>query len=575
MKRFAPLVIIALIGVPLCLAVTYGSKWTPGPKYGMPVALLADDRHFADGAPLDALTAAIIRTGYQEEISGGIVGTFAGGMAWVIHQWGKQPVVTRGRRNARGAVKEAALGLSLDVGLMRWNDRDVLSRRHVLNSVLILGRTGSGKTSGSGMALGRAIVADPLSSLLILAAKPEDAHMWRNIFRERGRPLLEFSPEGNLRCCMIDFIQRCGADTREVVDFLLVSAEVLRGENKGGGEYGSFFQDEERRYLYHAVEILRQAGVAVSVPNLQRFISDAALSVEQRNSDAWRDGFHNACLRRAAERKKSPREKHDFELAVAAWGKDWVVMAPRTRSSVLATLLNTCFYFNAGIARELISTTTNCSPLDMLQGRSILVNCPSCEYGPSGALISTCWKYLTQKTILARQFKPGDFYNVIWADEAWQIVTSFDQHYIATSRSHGGALCLLAQGRDSFYSALKGENGKHFANGLISQFGHRVVHALGSPEDAEYHSSLLGRRLTTTFGGSMHPSQDAFDALWGNAQCHTSFNEHMENILEPRVFLSGLRCGGSENQGRVDAIVIRSGEPFSTGENYLFTTFKQ
>ena len=547
---------------------TFGSHWSFG-RYGMPRTLLSPDgRHFADGEPLDPMTAALVRSGHEEEVYLGVVGLQAVG--WMV--------LARDLRKTKQIITTLA-NQDLDVGLGQWNRHDRFTRRHVLNGgVLIMGRPGSGKTSGSGMTLGRAIVGDPLSSMLILAAKPEDAAMWRRIFAEKRRTLLEFSPGGRLRCNMIDFIQRCGGDTREVVDFILTAAEVLRGESQGGGEYGSFFQDEERRYLYHAVEILRQAGVAVSAPNLQQFISGAALSAEQRNSEAWREGFHNGCLRAAAAREKSAREKHDVELATMAWAKEWVTMAQRTRSCVLAGMLNTLFYFNSGIARELISTSTNCSPLDMLQGRSILVNCPSSEYGLSGVLISTCWKYLTQKTILARSFKPGDFWNCIWADEAWQVTTSFDQHYAATSRSHGGAMVYLVQSRDSFYSALKGENGKHFADTLIGMFHHRIFHALGSADDAEWASSLLGRRKEISYGGSIQPAADCFDAafghLLGQSRVQSSLNESYQPILQPRVFFE-LQTGGKENHGIVSGIVIRSGEPFANGENWIHATFQQ
>lgn len=481
----------------------------------------------------------------------------------------------------RPAKTTAASVDPLDTVLMFWGKANAFTRRHLLSGgVLILGRPGASKTTGSGMTLARAIVADERSSLLILAAKIDDAVMWRRVFAEKGRELLEFSPDDNLRCNMLDFIQNCGGDTREIVDFLMTASEVLRGESKGGGEYGSFFQDEERRYFYHAVEILRQAGVAVSAPNLQRFINGAALSTEQLASEKWREGFHNQCLRTAALREKSVREQHDFGMARDAWCLGWPVMAPKTRSCVLSGMLNSLFYFNSGIARELISTTTNCSPLDMLHGgKSILVNCPSCEYGPSGVLLSTCWKYLTQKAILARQFKPDDFYHLVWADEAWQVTTSFDQHYAATSRSHGGAMVYLAQSRDSFYSALKGEDGKHFADTLMGMFHHKVFHALGSAEDAEYASSLLGRRLETTFGGQMQPPEDPFNAIfgdmWGQSRVSTSFNEAYQPVLQPRVFLSGLRCGGAANAYLADAIVIRSGEPFHNGENWILATFSQ
>src|SRR5581483_2498392 len=63
----------------------------------------------------------------------------------------------------------------LDSPLFYWTQSDPFTIRDVLNSVLIFGRTGSGKTSSSGRQLMQAIVSNRQSGGLILAAKPEDA----------------------------------------------------------------------------------------------------------------------------------------------------------------------------------------------------------------------------------------------------------------------------------------------------------------------------------------------------------------------------------------------------------------
>jgi len=63
--------------------------------------------------------------------------------------------------------------------------------------------------------------------------------------------------------------------------------------------------------------------------------------------------------------------------------------------------------------------------------------------------------------------------------------------------------------------------------------------------------------------------------MFGRNRMTGSFSTHYEYTLQPRVFLHGLRTGGAVNGRMVDAYVIRSGEPFSSGENYVFASFKQ
>lgn len=58
----------------------------------------------------------------------------------------------------------------------------------------------------------------------------------------------------------------------------------------------------------------------------------------------------------------------------------------------------------------------------------------------------------------------------------------------------------------------------------------------------------------------------------GGSQC--SLSESYQPVLQPAVFMSGLRTGGPPSFC-VDGIVIKSGEPFLTGENWQLVTFSQ
>src|SRR5690348_7647790 len=92
----------------------------------------------------------------------------------------------------------------LDTALLNWTPDDPFTRRDLLDGgVLIIGRTGSGKTSSSGMVLARRIVQDKNKNScgLINAAKPEDVGMWKQIFAEAGRSndLIIFDASGKWR----------------------------------------------------------------------------------------------------------------------------------------------------------------------------------------------------------------------------------------------------------------------------------------------------------------------------------------------------------------------------------------
>ncbi|MFN4261932.1 MAG: TraM recognition domain-containing protein [Gemmataceae bacterium] len=107
----------------------------------------------------------------------------------------------------------------------------------------------------------------------------------------------------------------------------------------------------------------------------------------------------------------------------------------------------------------------------------------------------------------------SDAINVIWCDEAQQFVNSHDAHYLAQCRSHKGCMLFLTQSLHSYYSALKGETGRHQADALLTKFHHKLFHALGDEQTAAWASGLIGKSLQTFVGGSAAPQEGLFDEL--------------------------------------------------------------
>lgn len=466
----------------------------------------------------------------------------------------------------------------LDKPLLYWSDSDPFTLRDLLNGgVCITGRSGSGKTSSSGREIGQAIVRERGSGGLILAAKPEDLAMWQAIFSREGRAsdLLEFSPDSPLRFNFLGYVLAMGGQTREVTRCITVIGETLRSADAKGSESADFWEKEQQRMIYNAVEIVKLATGSVSAPDIQRFITTAAMSPEQLASTQWRAGYCNQRIADAFEAKKSPAQTHDFNLAADYWLGEFPAMAEKTRSSIMTGVMGILHVFNTGIVRELVSTGMTVSPEVMLKGKWVIVNMAPAEWGDSGALIAAGWKYLVQRRVLRRKASAGDGPVVIWADEYAQFTNSYDAHYLAQCRSHQGCMVVLTQSLHSYYMSMKGDVGKHQADALLTNFATKIYHALGDVQTAEWASNLIGKGREVFVGTSLAPVEDLYAEITGQGKVSTNASEHYEAVLKPSVLLNGLRTGGKANGLICDAVVIRSGEPFSHGQNWLWRAFSQ
>ncbi|MFO0884841.1 MAG: TraM recognition domain-containing protein [Pirellulales bacterium] len=441
----------------------------------------------------------------------------------------------------------------------------------------ITGRAGSGKTSSSGREIGQAIINHPRSGGLILAAKPEDLEMWQGIFAKAGRvsDLLVFAPENSLRFNFLGYVLGMGGNTRDVTRCITVIGETLRAADTKGGESADFWEREQERMIYNAVEVVRVATGSVSAPAIQRFISSAPMALAQIATSEWRAGFCNQCLADAFEKKKPGVETHDYQLAADYWLSEFPSMAEKTRSSIMTGVMGILHVFNTGIVRELASTSTNVSPDDLLAGKWVIVNMAPAEWGDMGALIAAGWKYLVQRRVLRRKTEAKDSVVVIWADEYAQFVNSYDAHYLAQCRSHMGCMVVLTQSLHSYFMTMKGETGKHQANALLTNFSTKVFHALGDVETAEWASGLIGKGRELFVGTSLAPVEDLYTEIMGRTKVSTNASEHYEAMLKPNQLMNGLRTGGVANDLLCDAVVIRSGEPFADGSNWMWRVFSQ
>jgi Type IV secretion-system coupling protein DNA-binding domain len=468
---------------------------------------------------------------------------------------------------------------SLDRVLLKWNDLgDVFRKRDLLQHICAQGASGSGKTSGVGYQIGKALVRDEGISGLILASKPgEDRNFWQSVFAESGRPnaLIIVAPDQAHRFNWLQWETKNGADSREIANLIMTASETQKRGEGGGKAQDPFFPMATERMMHLGVEPLRLATGYVDAAELQRFVNGMALSPEQLRMPEWRQGFHCKTLEAAYQVATSDIEKTDMDQCLEAWLNEYPNLNDRTRSSITTQVNQTLTPFTSGIVRTMLSGKTNISPAALEGGQWILVDMPVSRWGASGQFVNAAWKLAVQRHVLRRVATPESRIIVTWIDEFQNHLNSFDSKYLAEARSHLGACVVLTQSLHSYYAALNGgPAAEHLANAMLSNFGTRIFTALGDSKSAQWASEFCGRSKQILISGSMAPQQEMWDELMGRTSYTGSFSEHMESNVEPVEFMHGLRTGGPPSY-MVDAWVIRSGQPFSTGQNWLRTAFSQ
>lgn len=459
----------------------------------------------------------------------------------------------------------------LEEVLYRLTDRDSYTLRDLTRNLSVFGGTGSGKSTGAGYQFGKAIAFSRNTAMLILASKPEDKEFWSSIFAEARRELLVVAPGGRHCFGVLDHELKAGGDTRDITQCLMTLGESL-GRGEGNTNNDPFWKEQNRRMLHNAIEVVKLATGRVDPWILQQFIVGAARAPAEMAMPEWRAGPHSMLLKRAHHAPKGATAQHDYDLARLYWTQEIPALNDRTRSSIEAGVMGLLHVMNVGLVRELIAGDTTVTPKVLEEGTSILINMPIVAGDATATFVNTAWKYAVQRHILRRKAGRDDRVIVIWSDEFQKVANSYDAAFLAECRSHRGCLVALTQSIPGMFEAI-GANG-HAAKSLLSNFLVKVFHAVGDPETAEFASSLLGNRLEVMTGGSTDFNRSVGDEFWGGSGHTGSFNSEYQPILQPNAFATGLRTGGPPDWV-ADAYVIKSGQPFASGEACILVPFAQ
>ncbi len=474
-------------------------------------------------------------------------------LLWLAHRKGKKP-----------PEETPTPSDPLDEVLIWWNEADNFTYRDLLRSFMVMGATGSGKSSSIGRALAIAIAGCTNIGMLIIGSKPEDEDFWKNILRDRE--MIIVSPQHNNRFNVIRHLVKSGADAREITEFIMTVAESM--QRAEGTDSEPFWITQNQRGIHNAVEILLLADGTLDATTLHAFINDAATDPLAVQSPEWQKGVHYQTVARAYAATKTPAQQQDFRQAEAYWMEEVPKMGDKMRSSIYAGIFGILHPFCTGTVRELIGSDTN---FELDNGKIIFVDMSVSSYGASGACVGGAFKFVMQRHVLKR--KDWKHIILIWIDEYQNHITGYDAKYLAECRSHGGAMIVLTQSMHSFYSSIGGKEAQSKAKMLMTSFGHKCFMALGDDESAQYACSLVGKDIRRLASTSYHGGAKAKESPQG--AFNTSVTEHVEDVILPRYFMTGHLTGGAACGYVCTGWLIRSGQEFSNGMNAIKVSLSQ
>lgn len=496
----------------------------------------------------------------------------------------------------------------LSTPMLRLSRRDRIYLSDLLESTIVFGSPGSGKTSASGAAFLRMFFSAGMGGLTC-AVKPGEAARIIKMAKAAGRGgnLIIVDGSGKHRINFLQYLMSISPDPGQlitnIVDALSTVIAAVNGQIEPGGSDGQFWQKAMKEALLHSVSVLWAAYGRVSLYDVFALLQSRPMTPQQAQDPQWRSAsFMAHTLTKAEDAPAHAMHPMDYRAAVDYFTVILANPDSRTTGNILATLSADLAPLMSGAMRELFSSGTGSTfcPEMTFSGQIIILNLPVQVYGQAGLLAQQIIKYLWQKAVLQRKIDRHTRPVFHYCDEYQVLVAPGDADFISRSREAMAATTILTQSIPGLVSKISGSKAEHVANALLACCNTKIFHANGCHITNKYAADIIDKGTIIRYNGGSNvgwsdtvgdgytsgssgdgKTTSHSDSITNN-RSHTKsgghslgWSEQTDYLVQPGVF-TRLRKGGRVNRRKVDAIIFQAGKTWHhSGKTFLPVTFRQ
>ncbi|HCX21058.1 MAG: hypothetical protein CMB80_26040 [Flammeovirgaceae bacterium] len=484
--------------------------------------------------------------------------------------------------------------------------KTIITWADAVQGTMVTGSTGSGKSSGAGAYIAKAMLKSGLG-MCILCAKKEESKRWLRYIEtaapERAKDVVIFGKQSGLKFNFLSYeMERPGegsGDVLNAVDALMSLNEQNRVYLSGGngGKDERFWDLSLRRLISRCISTLKLAGEEVSVSNMRRLVSDCFKGdepdyyqkLEQQAGDESTDpqkrqqaineldrwietNYFLRVLLKIRNKDFDTSDEEDVDLALIYWIREFPKIGEKATSIVVESFMGIVEPFlNKGVLKDQFAGGLSAELLPeniYQQGRIVIVDFPIKEFGIAGIYAATIYKTTFQAAMERRDVETEANPKPIglWIDEYQQFCThKTDSQFQATARSSWVATVYITQNINNIFYVMGSDQPEAKAKSLLGNLNLKYFASNDNYDTNVWASNMIGKHMVDF--QNLNISKDM--------EISKSKNQHLQFRVSPDHF-TFLKTGRKANNYIVETIVFKSGKTWGKdNQNFALVRFDQ